>query len=245
MKLVIDGREIEAQPQSTILEAAQAAGIVIPTLCHHPAFGGQGHCRMCMVEIEPPLRLVASCTHPVSAGMTVRTTSPALEKIRRTLVMLLYRRAPASDLMNRLKADYLAQDEIGVKDPGGRCILCRLCVNACQSLGLSAIAASLRGTQKCVTTPYDEPSPDCIGCAACAHICPTGAIPVRDESDRRHIWNKSFELVRCPLCGEAFATREQLQYTAIKSQELAESQLCDRCRRLELTRCVSWGRQTV
>jgi bidirectional [NiFe] hydrogenase diaphorase subunit len=239
MKIVIDGREIEAEPEATILEAAQAAGIFIPTLCHHPAFGGQGHCRMCMVEVEPPLRLVASCTHPVFDGMVVRTTSPTLEEIRKNLVMLLYRRAPASELMGRLKADYLGADQLWIKDPLGSCILCRQCVNACQSLGLSAISASLRGTQKRVTTPYDEPSPDCIGCATCAHICPTGAIPVREENGRRFIWHKSFELVHCPRCGEAFATREQLQYAAAKTPELEESQLCDRCRRLEAAR--HWG----
>ncbi|MEN6389038.1 MAG: 4Fe-4S dicluster domain-containing protein [Syntrophomonas sp.] len=117
--------------------------------------------------------------------------------------------------------------------------LCRLCVNACQSLGVGAISASLRGTQKRVTTPYDEPSLDCIGCATCANICPTGAIPVREEKGRRFIWNKSFESVYCRVCGEAFATREQLQYATAKSPELGESPLCDRCRRLEAAR--HWG----
>lgn len=239
MKIVIDGREVEANPGATILEAARAADIFIPTLCYHPAFGGQGNCRMCMVEVEPPLRLVASCTHPVVEGMKVRTSSPTLDKIRQTLVMLLYRRAPGSDLITGLKTKYPTQDPPPGKDPLERCILCRLCVNACQSLGASAISVSLRGTEKRVTTPYDEPSPDCIGCGTCAEICPTGAIPLREENGLRYIWNKSFEMVACPECGKPFATREQLQYAAARSQGLAESRLCEKCRRLETAR--NWG----
>jgi ferredoxin len=104
-----------------------------------------------------------------------------------------------------------------------------------------------RGVLKRVSTPYDEPSPDCVGCGACAEVCPTGAISMTekekpDGSITRSIWGKDFELVRCEECGKPFATREEIEAARAAVDEphkpAADKQrlLCRDCRREEMTR---------
>ena len=75
------------------------------------------------------------------------------------------------------------------------CILCGLCVKACEAMGTNAISFVDRGTTKKVSTPYDDASKDCIGCGACADVCPTGNISLTDKDGERNIWNKKFNLV--------------------------------------------------
>lgn len=237
MKMRIDGREIEVRSGETIMEAARRAGISIPALCYHEAFGGQGHCRMCMVEVQAGgvTRLVASCTYPVTREVEVKTSTPAIEKIRRDIVTLLYKRAPDSDFMERLYHSYGCSDNTLHANLGERCIMCRLCVRACEEMGVSAISAVSRGTDKRIATPYDEASPDCIGCGACADICPTGAIEVIEKGSRRVIWNKVFEMADCQRCGRPFATLAQLEYLESRlDRDVVKQRLCSNCRRKEV-----------
>lgn len=237
MKIKIDYNEIEVTPGETILEAAQRIGINIPTLCHHKAFGGKGHCRMCMVEVTSngSSRLVASCTYPIYNEIEVITSTPAIEKIRRNIVMLLTKRATGSELMNDLFKQYQCPENSLTNHFEERCILCRLCVNACEQMGSSAISAILRGTEKRIATPYEEPAATCIGCTACAEVCPTGAIEVSEQGNERIIWNKTFKLVSCTKCGKPFATKEQIEYMAARNIETdTEQMLCENCRKKEL-----------
>lgn len=238
MKIYIDDREIEAERGETVLEAARRTGIHIPTLCYHEAFGGQGNCRLCMVEVNPDSggRIVASCTYPVSEGMKVRTSNPQIDKIRSNIIRLLYQHAPNSLLLKTLYKEYLGPDNITLEDPFEKCILCRLCVNACAAVGVSAIATIMRGTEKRVSTPYDEASTACIGCAACAQVCPTGAIEVQENGEVRRIWNRDFEMVACTECGKKFATREEIAYIKDRGIEQDDIKLCDNCRRKKLAR---------
>ena len=168
MKILIDGIEIEAQPGETILEAARRTGIHIPTLCYHKAFGGQGSCRFCMVEVTKngSSRIVASCTYQVSDGIEVKTSSPKIDKIRRNIAMMLYKRAPNSLFMQTLYKEFLCEENNLVEDPHEKCILCRLCVNACTAMGASAISTVMRGTDKRVATPYDDASKTAV-CILC------------------------------------------------------------------------------
>lgn len=86
-----------------------------------------------------------------------------------------------------------------------------------------------------MATPFDEASPACIGCSACADICPTRSIAVRKENGRLEIWHKSFEMYRCEVCGNCFSTlpvkehvREQLDFV------VSGENLCPNCRRKKL-----------
>ncbi|MDI3538245.1 MAG: NADP-reducing hydrogenase subunit HndD, partial [Bacillota bacterium] len=82
--LTIDGREVQAAKGMTVLEAARAAGIKIPTLCYHPELKPEGACRLCVVEVKGAKSLVASCVMPVSNGMEVYTNTPFVREARRT-----------------------------------------------------------------------------------------------------------------------------------------------------------------
>lgn len=236
MKITIDGIEIEVDLGETILEAARRNGIEIPTLCYSEAFGGQGVCRMCMVEVQEGTRkrLVASCTYPITREIEVKTETPELQQIRRNLVALLYRRAPNSELMKKLNKEYNSP-KVELVDPEESCIMCRLCVKACEKVGANAISTVLRGTEKRVATPFDEESPACIGCTACADICPTGAISVKEEGGKREIWHKSFQLSRCQSCGEYYSTKPLSGYVQEQLElDLESENLCPDCRRKKL-----------
>jgi bidirectional [NiFe] hydrogenase diaphorase subunit len=241
MKVTIDGNEIEANFGETILDAANRSGVEIPTLCYSEAFGGQGVCRMCMVEVKEGdrKRLVASCTYPITSEIEVQTSTPELLEIRSNIITLLYRRAPNSDYMKELHQEY---ECTGVEpvDPEEKCIMCRLCIKACEKVGAYAISTIMRGTEKRVATPFDEESPVCIGCNACADVCPTGVISVKKEGGRQEIWHKSFEMSRCEVCGIYFSTlpvkehvKEQLELT------VSGDNLCPNCRRNKLARDVA------
>ena len=90
ISLTVDGRTIEADEGLTVLQAARAAGITIPTVCDHEDLSPHGSCRMCVVEIEGVRGVPTSCTTPAAAGMVVRTQSAELRTLRdRTLELML------------------------------------------------------------------------------------------------------------------------------------------------------------
>jgi formate dehydrogenase major subunit len=162
--LTINGRAVEARPGQTVYEAAAAAGIRIPALCHHPHLQPQGACRICLVEIEKQRGLHPSCTYPVSAGMVVRTDTPAVIASRKTSLHLIFSErthycmfCPASgsgettdcelqklgyehglDCWN-FAPNYQKQWPVDASRKyfvmdHGRCILCRRCLRACDEI---------------------------------------------------------------------------------------------------------------
>lgn len=91
INLIIDGIPVEAAEDATILEAAAAAGVEIPTLCYLKDVSSIGSCRMCVVEIEGTDRMVTACNTKVKEGMTVSTKSERVLSARRTVLDLLFR----------------------------------------------------------------------------------------------------------------------------------------------------------
>src|SRR5512139_3785639 len=89
ISLTINGQTLEVQANLTVLQAAEQAGITIPTLCHHKDLPPYGGCRLCVVEIQGARLPATSCTMPVSRGMVVQTESPTLTRYRRTILELL------------------------------------------------------------------------------------------------------------------------------------------------------------
>ena len=86
VNLKINGLNVTAPEGATILEAARAAGIRIPTLCYLKDINEIGACRMCVVEVKGARNLVAACVYPVAEGMKVHTnTKKLLESRRKTL----------------------------------------------------------------------------------------------------------------------------------------------------------------
>jgi NADH dehydrogenase/NADH:ubiquinone oxidoreductase subunit G len=209
VKLIIDGTEVSAQEGKTILEAAETAGINIPTLCHRPDLTPNGNCRICVVEIEGAPRLVASCHTPISEGMVIQTRSPKVLAARKTVVELLLAGHTGPCVTDECAKDcelhYLAAElEVGpprfqvkerrsypvetlslyVQRDMGRCILCRRCVRACTEIAKKNVfSMAYRGFWSKVVVDCDVPldKEECRDCGICIDYCPTSALTKPDK----------------------------------------------------------------
>lgn len=180
--LTIDGRQVEVQPGTRVLDAARTAGIDIPTLCQHPDLKPYGGCRMCTVELSRDGRtwVTTSCEYPAEEGLVVQTQSPRAVATRRTMAELLLARTPWVPAIQRLAAS------VGVEsprfppstgDPEEACILCARCVRACDEIaGKKVLGRVSRSTSRRVSLPFEVDNTACDDCTACIPYCPTGAI---------------------------------------------------------------------
>ena len=173
--LQIDGREVVAPEGMTVLDAARGAGISIPTLCHHERLEPFGGCRVCVVEAESrgQARLVAACTHPVEKGLAIRTRSPKVDRIRRSIIELLLAHAPDSVPLQALAREYGADRDRFGKDPSF-CIHCGLCVRYCAEVKKAhAVGFVERGIRKEISFVPEIAARECHGCKECFPLCPT------------------------------------------------------------------------
>jgi NADH dehydrogenase/NADH:ubiquinone oxidoreductase subunit G len=204
VKVVIDGKEMSGSDGMTILEAANEAGINIPTLCHRPDLSPEGNCRVCVVEVEGAPKLVASCHTPILKGMVVQTNSPKVLAARKTVVELLLagHTGPCvtDECAGECELHYLAAElEVGppryqvkkrraypveslspyVQRDMGRCILCRRCLRACAEVAKKNIfSMAYRGFQSKVVVDCDVAldKEECRDCGICIDYCPTSAL---------------------------------------------------------------------
>jgi NADH dehydrogenase/NADH:ubiquinone oxidoreductase subunit G len=238
INLTIDNKKIGAEEGVTVLEAARENGIAIPTLCDHESLEPTGACRLCLVEVRhgKRTRIVTSCLYGVAEGLVVDTKSERVLAARRLVLQLLLARCPESAQLKELAVELgVAPEPRFAPDRDHvRCILCRMCVRTCEKVvGVSAIGFSSRGTEKNVCTPFQENSEVCIGCGACAYVCPTGHIEMEEteKGDARTIWGRTFKMATCKVCGRYFAPEDQLAYisqkTGVPADDLA---VCISCR---------------
>jgi len=191
----IDGREIKAEAETTVLEAARSAGIDIPTLCYHPALTPFGACRLCVVEITSKgrKRIVTSCNYPVEEGLEVATRSPDVIDIRKGIIEMLLARCPKVEILQDLAREYgVGEPRFKLGDEDERCILCGLCARMCEErMGASVINFVDRGVDRKVQTPFqvigDKNLDICRACGACAFVCPTGAIKLEDITTKEPV----------------------------------------------------------
>ena len=176
--LQIDGREVKAEEGRTILEAAQSAGISIPTLCHHEKLEPYGACRICTVEIEARGRtnLVAACLYPVEQNLVVRTRSEKVDKTRKVLLELMLAHAPDAAELQDLAQEYGA-DKARFEKESSFCILCGLCVRYCAEVKKkNAIGFVNRGARREISFIPEIASKECWNCKECFPLCPTEAL---------------------------------------------------------------------
>ena len=238
LNLVIDGKKIETEEGVTLLHAARDNGIVIPTLCHHDELDPSGACRLCVVEVARGgrRRVVTSCIYLAEEGIEVDTKSERVLAVRRLVLELLMARCPTSELIQEMAAELgvTPEERFRPDKDKGKCVLCRLCVKTCEDIvGASAIGFSYRGANKLVGPPFGEDAQTCIGCGACAYVCPTGHVEmtVTPDGSARTIWGRTFKMAACTVCGRYFAPEDQLKFISNKTGvALADLSVCLSCR---------------
>jgi NADH dehydrogenase/NADH:ubiquinone oxidoreductase subunit G len=241
-KITLNGEVRDVPGDLTVLEAARAAGVDIPSLCHHPGLGAYGACRVCVVEAEGPgIRkgLQTACTLPVTEGMTVQTESPAVVRARRMVFELLVGRSPDAEPLREMARRYgVETTRFGKGAAHDECVRCGLCVRACrEKIGTAAISFAGRGQQRVVTTEFNAISDLCIGCGACAAICPTGTVYVEDKHGERAIRRREltvarFRLEPCIVCGKPLVTEKfLLRRMQALPEESQPDVICLECKR--------------
>ena len=218
--LTIDGKTVQAEEGAMVLDVANETGIYIPTLCVNEAVTPYGACRMCLVEIKTASgreRLVTSCLYPVEEGLEAQTNSEKVLRNRRTIIDLLLARCPESAIIQDMARQLGVEESSYSPEDHGNCILCALCVRACQEVvGVSAISLVNRGVEREMAIPFLDDSTACIACGSCSYICPTNAITMEDSGGIRTIRmpnnETEFEMVPCKVCGNYWMPQKQVDY---------------------------------
>lgn len=190
--LKINDQPVEVEEDTTILTAAGAIGVEIPSLCYHEILKPFADCRVCVVEAKTKdgrPKIVTACSTKVENGMDIQTDSEWVESSRRMVVQLLLSRWPNVAVVKELAEEYeveplpYAIDNMEPEEDA--CIRCGRCVVVCDEVvQANAISFMQRGSDVEVGTPYNEMNSDCITCGSCASVCPTGHIQLADLQDR-------------------------------------------------------------
>src|SRR5690348_8961147 len=229
--LTIDGREVTAPEGVTIWQAAKAAGIDIPVLCHDERFDPVGVCRMCVVDVGAPA-FSASCVRACEEGMEVKTATPEVERSRAVLTQLLLADQPERERDPKQTTtgdnELLAlADRYGVTREDGlplaaergtdfsnpviavdhdSCILCDRCVRACDDIqGNDVIGRSGKGYSTRIAFDLNDPMGEssCVTCGECVSACPTGALTNKPIRSIPIRPRSELDQVNtvCPYCG--------------------------------------------
>ncbi len=225
--LTVDGAVVTVPAGTSIMRAAIEAGIPVPKLCATDSLESFGSCRLCLVEVEGRRGLQASCTEPVAAGMTVRTQTETVAKVRRGVMELYISDHPLDCLTCSANGDCELQDMAGAVglrevrygegehhldaaadasnpyftfDPS-KCIVCSRCVRACDEVqGTYALTIDGRGFDATVKTGADDFfSSECVSCGTCVQACPTATL--MEKSVIEHGVPDRVVKTTCAYCG--------------------------------------------
>ena len=210
--VLIDGSPVQVPEGTSVMRAAAIAGSQVPKLCATDSLAAFGSCRLCLVEIDGKPGTPASCTTPCSDGMSVRTQTPRLDKLRKGVMELYISDHPLDCLTCPANGDCELQDMAGVvglrdvryadganhldapKDESNpyftfdesKCIACSRCVRACSEVqGTFALTIAGRGFGSKVSASDGVPflESECVSCGACVQACPTATLQEKTVID--------------------------------------------------------------
>ena len=200
---LMDGKEVTAEENQTLLEVARENGIDIPTICLHEATTANALCRICVVEVEGQRMLQPACIVKAANNMKVQTRSEKVIRARRTILEMLASTVDlleAPDIQNMMY-EYGASSsrfldtkrrEAEIKDDNpmyirdySKCLLCWRCVQVCAEDAQYTFAINFdgRGFETQIGTFFDRSIPEtsCVLCGQCVAVCPTGALKPKRE----------------------------------------------------------------
>lgn len=224
-KLTIDGQEIAARDDATIIQAAHEAGIAIPHYCYHPKLSIAGNCRMCLVELEGRPKLEISCNTPVADNMVVLTNSPKVVEGRRGVLEFLlinhpldcpicdqagecglqdyymehglYRSRFQEEKVHGRKVVEFGPDVIFDSE---RCILCTRCVRFCNEVShTNELGLFERGDRAQIAT-FPGKQLDNPYAGNTVDVCPVGALTSKDFRFKIRVWFLRETKSVCPGC---------------------------------------------
>src|SRR5579885_438932 len=230
VKLTIDGKAVEAEKGTLLIEAARAAGIEIPSFCYYEGLTLQAACRMCLVEVEKTPKLQVGCTLPVAEGMVVHTESAVVKQARKGMLEFLLTNHPLDcpvcdkggecelqDMVFRYGAgeSRFLERKVHVDEKqwspvvffdAPRCILCYRCVRICnEGMGVNALGVANRGViSEIVPNRHDHL--ECDGCGACIDLCPVGALTSGIYRYQTRPWEMRHVGTICTHCADGCRT---------------------------------------
>jgi predicted molibdopterin-dependent oxidoreductase YjgC len=224
IKLTVDGIQVEVEKGRTILEAAQSAGIRIPTLCHDRRLIPFGACRLCVVQQKGKSELLPSCFTPAKEGMEIITRSPEILDSRRLQLQFILLNHPMICPRCEKEGECALQTlvyEYGVEETfypwerisspaddrsfflqrdSDKCILCGRCVRICDEVqGVGELSFSKRGIKTVIDTDFHRPL-QCEFCGQCMDTCPVGAITSNRFDYAIKAWELKETTTPCPYC---------------------------------------------
>ncbi len=199
----LDGKEVNAEENKTLLEIARENGVDIPTICFHEATTANALCRICVVEVEGQRVLQPACIVKAASNMKVQTRSEKVIRARRTILEMLastmdLSEAPEIQIMmyeygassSRFPDAERRQPEVKDDNPMfvrdySKCLLCWRCVQVCAEDAQYTFAINFdgRGFETQIGTFFDRTIPEtsCVLCGQCVAVCPTGALKPKRE----------------------------------------------------------------
>lgn len=225
VKLTIDGKELEVEAGTNLIEAANLLNTKIPHYCYHPGLRADGNCRMCLVQVEKMPKPVIACRTGAAEGMVVHTKTPEVEKMRQNIMEFLlvnhpldcptcdqagecrlqdyymeYDRIPSRYKEEKVHKDKMVDLGAGVMLDEERCIVCTRCVRVCQEVAKNEeLYVQERGNHSMVATfPGKKMTNPYAGNTVDA--CPVGALTSIDFRYKKRVWFLSMTDSICPGC---------------------------------------------
>jgi NADH-quinone oxidoreductase subunit G len=216
--LTIEGRQVSVAAGTSILEAAKAAGVLIPHYCYHPGLPVAGVCRMCLVEVEKAPKLAPACATAVAEGQVVHVHSEkAIEARTGVLEFLLINhpldcpicdQAGECELQDYTFREGRAQGRLReakrfnpVEDFGtNRCILCTRCVRFMDDVAQEPVLNVSERGDRAVIGKFEGADLTHPWAGNVVELCPVGALLSKDFLNKARAWELDRAPSICPNC---------------------------------------------